>query len=122
VVLDCKGDPACYGSQLPPKVKDFKPGRPGMPRAERALLELARMGDKGKSQVDALLAGVDTTDRFLRQAILLVLPRLAPLPCPKCAERLGKVIEAQQNTATLDFLTGETKVVHNYYESGGAGK
>jgi HEAT repeat protein/PBS lyase HEAT-like repeat-containing protein len=122
VVTECKDDAACYAAKLPPKVKDFKPGQPGMPRAERALLELARMGQRGASQVDAVLQGVDTSDRFVRQAILLTLPRLAPLPCPKCVDRLGQVIEAQQNTNTLDFLTGETKVVHNYYKSAAASK
>jgi HEAT repeat protein len=115
VALECKGDAACYAKTLPPAVKDFKPGTPGLPRAERALLELGKMGEKATTQTDALLKAADVTERFVRQGILLALPRVAPQPCPACAERLGDVIEAQQNTTTLDFLTSETRIVYHYF-------
>jgi len=120
VVVECKEDATCLAKAVT-AMKDIK-GKPGEKgnvdavfRAERALLELARMGDKAGGTTETLLAAVDTKDRFVRQAILLALPRVAPLPCPKCAERLNDVIEAQSNETTLDFLTGETKVVHNYF-------
>jgi len=115
MAMECKSDPACYIKVLPPAVKDFKPGTPALPRAERALLELAKMGEKASSQTDALLAAADVTDRFVRQGILLALPRVAKLPCDKCAARLGEILEQQAGTTTLDFLTGETRIVYHYF-------
>jgi HEAT repeat protein len=115
VAIECKADPACYAKALPPAVKDFKPGTPALPRAERSLIELAKMGDKATSATDALLAASDVTERFVRQGILLALPRIAPLPCQKCADRLGEVIEAQSSSTTLDFLTNETKIVQHFF-------
>lgn len=115
IAVECGKDPACYAKALPPKVKDFKAGSPNLPRAERAVLELAKMGDAAKGQTDALLAGADTPERFVRQGILLALPRVAPLPCPKCADRLNEVIDKQADTTTLDFLTGETRIVYHYF-------
>ncbi len=119
IYLDCKGDAACYVKTLPPAVKDFKPGTPALPRAERALIELAKMGDRARAQTDALLAAADVTERFVRQGILLALPRIAPLPCPKCADRLNDIIERQSETTTLDLLTGETRIVYHYFLSAG---
>jgi hypothetical protein len=115
IAIECKDDPACYVKSLPPAVKDFKAGTPALPRAERALLELGKMGDKAAAQTDALLAAADVTERFVRQGILLALPRIAPLPCQKCADRLSEVIEKQADTTTLDFLTNETKIVQHYF-------
>lgn len=115
VAIECAADAACYVKSLPPTVKDFKPGTPALPRAERALLELAKMGEKASSQTDALLAASDVTERFVRQGILLALPRIAPMPCQKCADRLNEVIEKQSDTTTLDFLTNETKIVYHYF-------
>jgi hypothetical protein len=119
IAIDCKADAACYAQALPPTVRDFKPGSPGLPRAERALLELTKMGDKARDQAEALLKGVDTSERFVRQGILMALPRVAPPPCPPCVARLGEVIRKQENTSTLDFLTTETRIVHHHYLSAG---
>ena len=115
IAVECKQDPACYAKALPPTQKDFHAGGPGVPRAERALLELGKMGERARAQTDALLAGADTTERFVRQGILLALPRVAPLPCPKCADRLDQIIDKQADTSTLDFLTGETRIVYHYF-------
>src|SRR5262249_27445961 len=115
IASECKQDPACYAQALPPTVKDFERGAPGLPRAERALLELGKMGERARGQTDALLAGADTTERFVRQGILLALPRVAQLPCQKCADRLGSIIDKQSETSTLDFLTGETRIVYHYF-------
>jgi hypothetical protein len=124
VAVECKEDAACYAKAIP--VKDLKAVKPASKpgdkqsvdmvfRAERALLELGRMGDKARGSVDTLLAAVDSKERFVRQAILLALPRVAPLPCTKCADRLNQVIEDQSNETTLDFLTSETRIVYNYF-------
>src|SRR5215470_5899948 len=115
IAAECGRDPACYAKALPPTVKDFKVGSPNLPRAERALLEIGKLGDAASSQTDALLAGADTTERFVRQGVLLALPRIAKLPCQKCADRLNEVIEKQADTTTLDFLTGETRIVYHYF-------
>jgi HEAT repeat protein len=115
IAAECGKDPACYAKAIPPNVKEFKPGTPNLARAERALLELGKMGDAAKGQVDLLLVGADTTERFVRQGILLALPRVAPLPCQKCADRLNEVIEKQADTTTLDFLTGETRIVYHWF-------
>jgi HEAT repeat protein len=115
IAVECKQDPACYAKALPPTTRDFRPGGPGLPRAERALLEIGKMGERARAQTDALLAGADTTERFVRQGILLALPRIAALPCTKCADRLGQIIDKQAETSTLDFLTGETRIVYHYF-------
>jgi hypothetical protein len=115
IAVECKQDPACYAKALPPTTKDFRVGGPGLPRAERALLELGKMGAGARGQTDALLAAADTTERFVRQGVLLALPRVAALPCPKCAERLDQIITKQADTTTLDFLTGETRIVYHYF-------
>src|SRR5262249_6733886 len=94
---------------------NFKVGSPNLARAERALLELGKLGEGATGQTDALLAGAETTERFVRQGILLALPRVAKLPCQKCADRLNQVIEKQADTTTLDFLTGETRIVYHYF-------
>ncbi|HKA88159.1 MAG TPA: HEAT repeat domain-containing protein [Haliangiales bacterium] len=124
VAIECKDDPGCYAKAVP--VRDPKAAKPAQKptdkqnadmvfRAERALLELAKMGDRGRGTLDTLLQGVDSKERFVRQAILLALPRIAPLPCTKCADRLNQVIEDQSNETTLDFLTSETRIVYNYF-------
>src|SRR5262249_24164287 len=124
VAIECKDDPGCYAKAVP--VRDPKAAKPAQKptdkqnadmvfRAERALLELAKMGDRGRGTLDTLLQGVDSKERFVRQAILLALPRIAPLPCTKCADRLNQVIEDQSSETTLDFLTSETRIVYNYF-------
>ncbi len=115
IAVECGSDPMCYAKALPPTQKDFRAGQPGLPRAERALIELAKMGDKARPAADALLAAAESSERFVRQGVLLALPRVAALPCDKCAARLDEIIEKQADNTTLDFLTGETRVVHNYF-------
>jgi HEAT repeat protein len=115
IAAECGPDAVCYTKALPPTVKEFKVGTANLPRAERALLEIGKLGENGRAQTDALLAAADTTERFVRQGLLLALPRIAPLPCQKCADRLDEVIEKQADTTTLDFLTGETRIVYHYF-------
>jgi hypothetical protein len=111
VALECKEDPSCYMKAV--QVKDFKDER--LPRAERALLEIGRMGEKARGLETELLAKADTTERLVRQNILLVLPRVAALPCKACATRLKEIIDKQSGESTLDLLTNETRISYHYF-------
>lgn len=84
---------------------------------ERALLEIAKRGQPGKGIHKKLLEHVPATDRFIRQGVLLALPKVAPTPCVECIETLDEVIEKQKDQTTLDFLTKDTKIVRNYFYS-----
>ena len=84
---------------------------------ERALLELAKMGPKAKSALPAILKKADTTERILRDGILLVLVQVGE--CPGCTERLDEVIESQKTQSTLDYLTADTQIVLNYFKGKG---
>jgi HEAT repeats len=111
VALECKEDPACYIKAI--QVKDFKEER--LARAERALIEIARLGDKARGLQTELLAKADTTERSVRQGILLALPRVVALPCKACATRLDEIIEKQSKESTLDLLTNETRISYHYF-------
>jgi HEAT repeat protein len=116
--VKCTADadpPTCYAKTL--SADDLAVGKPGLPRAERAMLELGKMGDKGAKALDTLLdpknAGSD--QRFVREPLLMALTRIAPLPCKQCAEKLEKVIEGQSQQTTLDDLNRETRLVYHYF-------
>ena len=85
---------------------------------ERALLELAKLGEKARGSLPALLKHVDSTERIIRQGVLLAMVQVAPTPCPECVARLNEVITEQETQTTLDLLTADTKVVRNYFEAG----
>lgn len=86
---------------------------------ERALLELAKMGSKASGSLEALLKNADSTDRIVRQGVLLALVQVGGRDCKKCAERLGQVIEEQKTQSTLDYLTADTQIVLNFFEGKG---
>jgi len=111
IALECKEEPGCYMKAI--QVKDFKDER--LPRAERALLEIGRMGEKARGLQTELLAKCDTTERLVRQGILLALPRVVALPCKACATRLKEIIEKQSAESTLDLLTNETRIAYHYF-------
>ncbi len=115
IAAKCKQDPACYADAL--DAKDVAVGQPGLPRAERALLEIRKMGKKGqpvyKKLLDAKYLG--TSERIVREAILLALPRIAPLPCKDCVDAMDKVMDSQASQTTLDLLNKETKIVYHYF-------
>ena len=111
--VECKEDPNCYAKKIGDK--DVQAGKPGLPKAERALVELFKMGDKGRPALDALLKQSDSSERILRDGINLALPRIAPKPCKQCIDRLGQVIESQSGQSTLDELTNDTKIIYNYF-------
>ncbi len=113
--LSCKQDAACYVELL--GAKDVAAGQPGLPRAERALLEIRKMGKKSEVVVDKLLDPkyLGSSERIIREGILLALGRIATLPCKKCADSLDKVMTSQASQTTLDLLNGETKIVYHYF-------
>jgi HEAT repeat protein len=118
VGIKCQDDPACYVEYL--KATDIAVGKPGLPRAERALLELAKLGPKAASAVPALLQHAESPERIMREGVLLALTSVAPKPCPDCVARLAEVVEKQKDQTTLDLLTGETKIVMNYFKWAGS--
>jgi hypothetical protein len=111
--VECKEDPMCYAKKIGDK--DVQANKPGLPKAERALVELFKMGDKGRPALDELLKHADTSERILRDGINLALPRIAPKPCKPCADRLGTVLEQQSSQTTLDALNDDTKIVYHYF-------
>lgn len=114
-VIECKKDVACYTKLL--EAKDVQPGKAGMPKAERALAEIFKMGEKAKDAVPALLKLAGTPERILRDGINLALPRIAATPCKECAEKLGKILDDQAEQTTLDALNSETRIVYHYFLS-----
>jgi hypothetical protein len=87
---------------------------------ERALLEIAKMGKKGEPAFKDLLKHAESTDRIIRQGVLLALVQVAPSPCNECVERLQSIIDAQSQQTTLDNLTSDTRIVMNYFIANGA--
>lgn len=87
---------------------------------ERALLEIAKMGKGGAPAYEDLLTHAESTDRIVRQGVLLALVQVAPSPCDKCVSRLQAIIDAQSAQTTLDNLTSDTRIVMNYFISAGA--
>ena len=136
VGVKCKKDPKCYSEMLEVKpddlykglkseIKDWKKWSDDeknalrMPAYERALFELAKMGKGAQSEIDTILAKVDSKERILREGCFLVLMQAAPLPCTKCVERLDEVIKQQGKDDTLKALTAQTESVRNYFRWAG---
>lgn len=89
---------------------------------ERALIELGKMGDKAKdAALPVLLEKADSTDRIVRQGVLLAMVHVAGRDCKKCSERLTQVVEQQGSQSTLDYLTADTRIVLNFFLGGGGG-
>ncbi len=117
VGVECGDNPECYVKYL--DGKDIQMGKPGLPKVERALIQLAKMGPKAAPVLDKLLAHADTSERIVRQGILLAVTRVAPTPCDTCVEKLSAIIEKQKDQTTLDYLTADTKIVLNYFKWAG---
>lgn len=77
----------------------------------RAMIELARRGTGG----DAVLARLGDDDRLVRQAAILVLPRVAPKPCAACGERFDAVIKASEGKGQFVDLDAELKILRSFY-------
>lgn len=87
---------------------------------ERSLLEIAKMGKAGEPAFNDLLKHAESTDRIIRQGVLLALVQVAPTPCDVCVTRLQAIIDAQSAQTTLDNLTSDTRIVMNHFISSGA--
>jgi len=112
VGIECGDDPMCYAKYL--DGKDIRVGEPGLPKVERALISLRKMGKAAEPALDKLLEHADTSERIVRQGILLAVQNIPDMPCPKCEARLAEVVEAQKDMTTLDYLTADTKIVLYY--------
>jgi hypothetical protein len=115
IAVECKEDAACYAKAL--TAQDVAVGKPGLAKAERSLWELRKLGDKAAGVLDQLLsdAVLGTSERIVREGVLLAITRVAPLPCKACQERFDKVLTSQENQTTLDLLTLETRIVYHYF-------
>ncbi|HTM23009.1 MAG TPA: hypothetical protein VL172_20945, partial [Kofleriaceae bacterium] len=87
---------------------------------ERALLELSKLGAKARAVQADLLRLLPSTERFVREGVLLALPQVAALPCDECVKVLDQVIADQEQQTTLEALTADARVERYYY--GWAGK
>ena len=87
---------------------------------ERALLELGKMGKKAEVAMPVLLEKAESTDRIVRQGVLLAIVHISGRDCKKCSERLAEVIKLQKNQSTLDYLTADTQIVLNFFNGGTA--
>ncbi len=119
VGVECKDDPACYAKYL--EADDIRVGSPGLARAERALLQIRKLGDKAKGVLPALLEHAASTERIVREGVLFALTSVAPAPCAECKARLEEVIGSQKDQTTLDYLTSDTRIVMFYYRSNSGG-
>jgi hypothetical protein len=150
IALHCKKDPECYGRTVAAATKTdaeklaageeigarmkkyFKDWSEWSPedkkllvpaQAERAMLELGKMGQKASSQTGVLLDAAMTDDRIIRQSVLLALPKIAPTPCTECEAKLNAAIKAGEGKTTMTELNVETIILRNYFSwAGGGGK
>jgi len=82
---------------------------------ERALLELSKMGEKARAVQADLLRHLPSTERFVREGVLLALPHVAALPCKECVTVLDGVIAEQESQTTLEALTADARVERYWY-------
>lgn len=132
VGIRCKQDAQCYaaildetgadvGKKLSEHITDLdkwtedEKANLKLAAAERALFELAKLGDKARPVMDQILKHVESPDRIMRQGTLLAMVHVAQLPCDKCIERLDEVIEQQKEDTKLGELTKDTQVARNYF-------
>jgi hypothetical protein len=82
---------------------------------DRAALELGKR--KAVAKLDAVLDAVASEDRLVREALLILLPKLAPPRCAACVEKLDLAIEAGRSKPYLAALQVETQIVRNVLKS-----
>lgn len=85
---------------------------------ERAMLEIAKAGDKASGLVETLLDAAKSDVRLIRQSILLALPKIAKSPCASCVTKLDAAIKAGEGKTTLGDLNNETTMLRNYFAGG----
>ena len=133
VGVHCKDDPQCYVKYVEKSAddiaKDVKAFIPDIDKwekeekqnlqiaaAERALLELAKMGPKAAGTLDQLLKLLPSKERIVRQGALMALVHASPKPCTRCVEVLDMVIAEQENQSTLNALTQDARVWRYYFK------
>lgn len=136
VGIDCGAKASCYASYLGmttpailTKIGKYYPGAKdieGQARThtaiaaqQRALIELAKLGPKARQSLPQVLAMADKTERPIREAVLLALPKIAPKPCEECVTKLEEVVEAQKGQDRLANLTADTRAVLSYFRWAG---
>jgi HEAT repeat protein len=132
VGIECGGKVECYVEilKLEPDALVKKVGVPGaeemkrgeknahrIAASERALLDLGKMGPEAKAALPALLELVESSERIIREGVLLAMVQVTGPECKECIARLDEVIEAQKTQTTLDVLTADTRIVLHYYQS-----
>ena len=143
VGVKCGDDVKCYLAMLaapsetiitefkiPAPIKLAKDDKDEIPKAlreayqmaaqERALMEIAKMGPKAAEALPTLLKLADSTDRLVREGVMLALVRVAKIPCNECQTRLDEVIKMQEDQQRLDDLTKDTKVIRDYFAGAAA--
>jgi|GEM_PF-2641806 len=83
--------------------------------AERAALELAKLGKRAKDHTKALLTLLRTKEPFVRQALLIALLHVADKPCKACVKRLDELIERDSKSAAAVRLATEAKLWRSYF-------
>ncbi len=82
---------------------------------ERGMLELGKRGQAASQFTDTLLDHANSTDRIIRQSILLALPKIAKVPCTTCEAKLDAVIKSGAGQLALKDLNTETLMMRNYF-------
>ena len=136
VGIECKADVKCYVGLLEldsdavlaklkiPGAKDMKRVEKSGHREaaiERALLEITKLGPKAKDALPTLLKVAESTERTIRQGVLLAMTRIADKNCAECRDRLAEIIEKQAAQKTLSYLTADTRIVYYYFLTGTGG-
>jgi hypothetical protein len=152
IAIHCKKDAACYGKTLAVAtskndaeklkladeiggrltkagyISDWSEWTPDDKKlvipaqAERAMLELGKLGQAAGDQLSVMLDAATTDDRIIRQSILLALPKVAKLPCKECEQKLAAAVKAGEGKSTLGELNVETMILRNYFSWAGGNK
>ncbi len=102
----------------PMKLQDMEAYR--IAALERSLLEITKMGKAAEPAFAMLLKHADSSERIIRQGVLLAMIQVAPTPCNACAERLNQVMTMQASMSTLNALNSDTRIIFNYFINQGA--
>ncbi len=133
VGIQCDGDASCYAELLTLEAdeladeleelglegaSDYDRGERSslqVAARERALLDLAKMGDAASDALEAVLEIASTTNGTTRDAVLVALPQIAELPCDECRDRLDEIVESQRGQSRLSRITGNTRILKHYF-------
>jgi len=120
----CKADWAAISARLKAASSDIEIGKYTdeekvevcIAQVERAMLELGKMGTAASGAALAtLLYNARSSDRLVRQSILLALPKVAGRDCKDCGRELDAAIKAGEGKDALRELNFETQVLRSYF-------